>query len=89
MIILLPLKFIQFWYSESFGFFIRVTRNLIYFLEEDLGVGIMFKLLFTPLFKDNTIFGHIMSFFFRLGRIILGLGAILLVIFGLFFLSIC
>ena len=47
------------------------------FLEEDLAVGLMWKLLFTPLFHDSSIVGRFLSFFFRLSRILIGLFAFL------------
>lgn len=45
------------------------------FLEEDLAVMLMLKLLFTPLFHDSTIVGRILSFLFRFIRIVTGLFA--------------
>ncbi len=71
----LPIHLVEFWYPEGIIFFIRTWKNLILFLEEDLAVGLMWKLLFTPLFQDSSIFGHVLSFFFRTGRIIIGLFA--------------
>ncbi len=47
-------------------------------LEEDLAVGLMWKLLFTPLFHDSSFVGRVLSFFFRLGRISIGLFAFVL-----------
>lgn len=75
----IPLKLLQFWYPESLVFFLRVWKNLLLYLEEDLAVGLMFKLLFIPLFHDSTVVGRILSFFFRSFRIFLGLAAFLLV----------
>lgn len=46
-------------------------------LEEDLAVGLMWKLIFTPLFHDSSIVGRALSFFFRSGRILIGLFAFL------------
>jgi len=71
----LPIHLIEFWYPESIIFFIRTWKNTILFLEEDLAVGLMWKLLFTPLFHDASILGRILSFLFRLGRILIGLFA--------------
>lgn len=73
--LLLPQKLIIFWYVEGLLFFIKVWKNSISFLEEDLAVFLMLKLLFVPLFHDSTIFGRIMSFCFRSIRIVLGLFA--------------
>ena len=46
------------------------------FLEEELAVGLMFRLLFIPLFHDSSFVGRIVSFFFRIFRIFIGLFAI-------------
>ncbi|MBI2039816.1 ATP-dependent Clp protease ATP-binding subunit [Candidatus Microgenomates bacterium] len=71
----LPAHLIQFWYIEASNTFIRTWKNLILFLEEDLAVGLMIKLLFVPLFHDATIVGRTLSFLFRIGRILIGLFA--------------
>lgn len=71
----LPIHLLKFWYPESFAFFIRTWKNLMLFLEEDLAVGLMVKLLFVPLFHDATIVGHTLSFLFRVGRAVIGLFA--------------
>lgn len=73
----LPISLLKFWYPESVNFFIRTWKNMMLFLEEDLAVGLMWKLLFTPLFHDSSIVGRVLSFFFRLGRILIGLSAFL------------
>ena len=74
----LPIHLIEFWYPEGLNFFIRTWKNLMLFLEEDLAVGLMWKLLFTPLFHDATIVGRILSFLFRVSRILIGLFAFLI-----------
>ncbi|MCL4366303.1 ATP-dependent Clp protease ATP-binding subunit [Patescibacteria group bacterium] len=71
----LPIKLLKFWYPGSINFFIQTWKNLMLFLEEDLAVTLMWKLLFTPLFHDSSFFGRILSIFFRLGRILIGLFA--------------
>lgn len=76
--VLLPIKLIKFWYPDSLAIFIRTWSNTINLLEEDLAVGLMLKLLFTPLFHDSSIFGRIMSFGFRITRIFIGLIAFVL-----------
>lgn len=79
----LPLHLLQFWYPETVIVFARTLRNLLLYLEEDLAVGLMVKLLFVPLFHDSTIVGRILSFFFRLFRILLGVCAFAMVIIAL------
>lgn len=73
--LLLPTHLIEFWYPEAVATFIRTWRNLILLLEEDLAVGLMMRLLFIPLFHDSTIVGRILSFLFRISRILMGLFA--------------
>lgn len=73
--LLLPKKIAAFWYPEAATFFIRTWKNLILFLEEDLAVGLMWKLLFSPLFHDDSPVGRILSFLFRLCRILVGIFA--------------
>lgn len=74
----LPIHLLKFWYIESIDVFFRTWKNLILFLEEDLAVGLMWKLLFVPLFNDSTFVGKILSFCFRLGRISIGAFAFIL-----------
>lgn len=74
----LPIRLIEFWYPEGITFFVRTWRNLMLFLEEDLAVGLMWRLLFTPLFHDATIVGRGLSFLFRVVRILVGLFAFLI-----------
>ncbi|MBI4035817.1 ATP-dependent Clp protease ATP-binding subunit [Candidatus Daviesbacteria bacterium] len=69
----LPISLFKFWYPDSVAFFVRTWKNLMLFLEEDLAVMLMFRLLFTPLFHDCTIVGRILSFLFRFVRIVMGL----------------
>ncbi|MDD5147479.1 MAG: ATP-dependent Clp protease ATP-binding subunit [Candidatus Daviesbacteria bacterium] len=73
-----PIQIFKFWYPESIAFFIRTWKNLILFLEEDLAVGLMWRLLFAPLFHDTSVVGRILSFIFRVGRILIGLFAFLI-----------
>lgn len=74
----LPVHLFKFWYVESIEVFFRTWKNLILFLEEDLAVGLMWRLLFVPLFHDATIVGKILSFLFRLIRIGIGIFAYVL-----------
>ncbi|MEK7616447.1 MAG: AAA family ATPase [Patescibacteria group bacterium] len=76
--ITLPIHLFKFWYIESIEVFFRTWKNLILFLEEDLAVGLMWKLLFVPLFHDATIVGRILSFLFRTVRLFIGIFAYVL-----------
>ncbi|MBI2601015.1 ATP-dependent Clp protease ATP-binding subunit [Candidatus Daviesbacteria bacterium] len=71
--LLLPIHLIKFWYPESLFTILRSWKNTILFLEEDLAVILMWKLLFVPLFHDASVVGRILSFLFRLTRILIGL----------------
>ncbi len=73
----LPIHLLKFWFLESPKVILRSWKNIILYLEEDLAVGLMFKLLFTPLFHDSSIVGRLLSFSFRLIRICIGLVAFL------------
>ncbi|MCL5784514.1 MAG: ATP-dependent Clp protease ATP-binding subunit [Patescibacteria group bacterium] len=84
----LPVKLLQFWYPQSFTVWVRIWRNAILYLEEDLAVGLMWKLLFVPLFHDSTFTGKLLSFFFRLSRIFAGLLSFALVTTTIFVLAI-
>lgn len=74
----LPIHLVEFWYPEGVAFFIRTWQNLMLFLEEDLAVTLMWRLLLTPLFHDSTFVGRILSFLFRLSRVLMGLFAFIL-----------
>lgn len=87
--LLLPLNIVNFWYQESIQNFIRTWRNIILFLEEDLAVGLMWKLLFVPLFHDSSTVGRILSFIFRVVRILVGLFSFTLASVFMFVLAIC
>ena len=79
---------IEFWYPEGIAFFLLTWKNLMLFLEEDLAVSLMWRLLFVPLFHDSSFVGRILSFFFRLSRILIGLFAFSVVSLGLMFLAV-
>ncbi len=76
--IYLPIQLIRFWYIGGLSFFARTWKNLIQLLEEDLAVGLMWRLLLVPLFHDSSIVGKLLSFCFRLIRILIGLFALAL-----------
>lgn len=71
----LPVHLIEFWYPEGMVFFVTTWKNLMLFLEEDLAVGLMWKLIFVPLFHDSSIVGKVLSFLFRISRILIGIFA--------------
>src|SRR3989344_8075845 len=89
---MLPARFLQFWYPDSLEVALRVWKNSLQVVEEDLSVGLMWKLLFTPLYHDASWVGGIVSFFFRLSRILMGyatyltLSAVIFLIYLIWFL---
>lgn len=87
-LLLLPAKILLFWYPESLVVFIRVWKNCLLYLEEDLAVGLMWKLLFIPLFHDATLVGKVLSFCFRSLRIFLGIVAFMMATVAIFILAV-
>lgn len=81
--LLLPIHLLKFWYIESLFFFARTWKNIILYFEEDLAVGLMWRLLFVPLFHDSSIIGRILSVVFRFSRILIGLFAFALASFSI------
>jgi ATP-dependent Clp protease ATP-binding subunit ClpC len=77
--LLLPHNLLKFWYVDGARLWWRLWKNTITYLEESLGVGIMWHLLFTPLFHDFSIVGRAFSFIFRLCRVGFGLVAYFIV----------
>lgn len=70
---LIPLHLLLFWYPSAAVVCLRSLKNTILVLEEDLAVGLMMRLIFTPLFHDASITGRVLSFLFRLSRIFIGI----------------
>ena len=69
---LLPVHLLLFWFPKAAGVFVRSLKNILLILEEDLAVGLMLRLIFTPLFHDASFTGRILSFLFRLSRVLIG-----------------
>jgi ATP-dependent Clp protease ATP-binding subunit ClpC len=80
---MLPLHLFQFWYVDGTVILIRIWRNLLFLIEEDMAVSLMWRLLFTPLFHDASFVGRILSFIFRIIRIVSGVVTILFVTLGI------
>lgn len=75
MLLSLPLLFINFYLLSSIKFFYVLWKNVLSYLEEDLAVYLMLRLIFVPLFHDSSIVGRFLSFFFRLFRVLIGIFA--------------
>ncbi len=67
-----------FWYVKVPRWFFVFLKRVILATEDRLVVTLMARLLFTPLFRDPSFAGRLVSFFYRLLRVILGVLAILL-----------
>lgn len=85
---LLPLHLLLFWYPKAAVIFLRSLKNILLILEEDLAVGLMFRLMFVPLFHDSSIVGRVLSFLFRLSRVLIGIFGFLCAIVSVFFIVI-
>jgi ATP-dependent Clp protease ATP-binding subunit ClpC len=83
----LPIKLIQFWYPDALVVFLRSYKNTLILLEEDLAIGLMWKLLFVPLFHDSTMVGKGLSFAFRISRILGGIFSAIMVSLGFLLLA--
>src|SRR5437868_13855076 len=83
------MRLINFWYPQSIQFFITLWRNVMAFIEEDIAVNLMIRLLFVPMFHDSSVVGKLLSICFRVGMIILGcfgyIAASLIIIIVAFF----
>ncbi|MFC1627181.1 hypothetical protein ACFL18_01330 [Patescibacteria group bacterium] len=66
------------WYKDSLVGIKRFFRNLLVFLDNKLAVRLMLKMMLTPLFHDVSFLGRILSFVFRLIRVVVGSLIILL-----------
>jgi ATP-dependent Clp protease ATP-binding subunit ClpC len=86
-LLLLPKRLLWFWYTDAVAFFVTFVRHTSLYLEEDLGVSLMWRLLFVPMFHDGSLVGWVLSFCFRLFRICIGVFAIGVSALGILFLA--
>lgn len=79
-----------FWRLENFfhNWYVHGSRRLAHYfistleaMDRNLAVKVTLKHFFEPLYKDYTPIGRILGFFFRLGRLAIGL--VVYSIFGL------
>ncbi len=75
----LPVRLIKFFYFDSVHFFKNLWKNSLRLVEEDLAIELMLQLLFVPLFHDSSYVGRVLSFIFRLSRVLIGLFAYVIV----------
>lgn len=66
------LHFPLWWYRDSLVWWKRFFKNLLIFLDNKLAVSLMLKMLFIPLFHDASLLGRVLSFIFRVVRVIVG-----------------
>lgn len=67
-----------FWYVEGSATFLRTLYRFLIYLDQGFAVTTMARLFFVPLFGDYTLMGRCLAIPFRLGRIIIGMVAIIL-----------
>ena len=67
-----------FWYVRGTIFFLRSFYRLLIYLDQGFAVTIMLRLFFVPLFGDYSLIGRCLAIVFRLGRIIIGVLAIII-----------
>jgi len=73
------------WYRDSLLWFKRFFKNLLIFLDNKLAVSLMLKMLFIPLFHDASLLGRVLSFIFRVVRVIVGGLIIILTVVSMIF----
>jgi hypothetical protein len=77
--------FPRWWYRDFISRYFRFAKNLFIFLDNQLAISLMARLLFVPLFHDTSLLGRSLSLVFRLLRIIIGSTILLLTFFALSF----
>lgn len=61
--------FFRHWFLDGTKFFGHQYISILEGLDKTLAIRITLKYLFQPLYKDYTLLGRILGFFFRSGRI--------------------
>jgi len=82
------MRILNFWYRQAVNFFLILWKNTMSFIEEDMSVNLMIRLMFVPLFHDSSFVGKLMSIFFRLFRVILGCLGYVLATFLILFMAV-
>ena len=85
MIMTKSLHFPLWWYKDSLIWWKRFFQNLLIFLDNKLAVSLMLKMLFIPLFHDASLLGRILSFIFRVVRVVVGGLIIILTVVSMIF----
>ncbi len=75
-------EFLRHWYVKSVRIYLNYTINLLEKVDYYLAWEITLKNLFKPLYKDYSVIGYILGFFFRLFRLLIS-SLIYLFIFGI------
>lgn len=66
------LDFFHHWYIDGSRAFGRRFMGTLTVADQSFAVAITFRHFFEPLYKDYTVIGRIMGFFFRSARILIG-----------------
>jgi len=77
-------EFFRHWYIGGTQAFLRRFSDAAQGIEAVVAVRVTLRFFFQPLFRDYTVVGHILGPVFRLGRLVIGAAAYL-VLFILFF----
>lgn len=73
------------WYRDSLLWWKMFFKNLLIFLDNKLAVSLMLKMLFIPLFHDASLLGRVLSFIFRVIRVVVGGLIIILTVVSMIF----
>jgi len=66
------LDFFKFYFITTPTYLVIIIRRCLTLVDQKLAVTLMAKMIFTPLFGDETILGYILGFLFRFTRVVLG-----------------
>lgn len=81
-------EFLRHWYVKSIKIYLNYAVNLLEKIDYYLAWKITLKNLFRPLYKDFSVIGYILGFFFRFFRLLISafIYFCLFIVFILFYL---
>jgi ATP-dependent Clp protease ATP-binding subunit ClpC len=74
---MLLIRFPLFWFVDAPLFLVRLFPKILDIVEDQFAVGLHARMIFVPLFKDTSYVGRLLSFFFRVSRVLAGITAVL------------
>ncbi|MCX6783726.1 MAG: ATP-dependent Clp protease ATP-binding subunit [candidate division WWE3 bacterium] len=66
------LGFAQWWFIKTPQAIIRLLRHSLVYFDNTLAISLMLRMLFVPIFGDNSVIGLILGIIFRSVRVLLG-----------------